>query len=105
MAAAKPTMSPTTPPPNATNVHLRSSRCEMAASKTAMSTSMVFWSSPSGSTTASASMPPARSAASVRSRYSGATTSFVTTSAWLPLTCSHSSEPPSARKPSPMKMG
>mmetsp|Transcript_17002 Transcript_17002/g.57703 ORF Transcript_17002/g.57703 Transcript_17002/m.57703 type:complete len:212 (-) Transcript_17002:244-879(-) len=59
-AAAKPHMSPTTPPPSATKDDERSRRCSMAASMMSPSVAMSLNLSPSGSVTVCTSLPARR---------------------------------------------
>ena len=60
LAAAKPAMSPTTPPPRATISEPRSSFWAKAASWISATVAGVFWSSPASISSSWASMPAAR---------------------------------------------
>ncbi len=116
MALAKPTISPITPPPNATKVLFLSRPNSNALSSILLAISNVLYSSPSGNTSVSTTMFFASSSSSddddddnnllYFSRYMGAMLSFVISNTRFPDTCDRSiDEASSSPKPEPMYMG
>ncbi len=105
IAAAKPAMSPTTPPPSAITVVERSARSSSSRVSTSCSVAQVLCVSPSGISTASLAMPAAARLSRSGASQCAATTGLVTITARGAASSGASRAPASRSRPAPMWTG
>ncbi|CFP58168.1 Uncharacterised protein [Bordetella pertussis] len=102
-AAAKPVMSPITPPPSATSTARRSRRFSSRASKIRFRVCQSLCASPSGNSMRSTRLPVRARAASTRAPYRPATVGLVTTA--MAVASAGIDASSASRRPGPIWMG